>query len=139
MNDIISKSLGIMSLSKESLILIQETINDYEHLKGVPCFEGWKIGEFTKEHRKNMSIAASKRIRTKEHLEKLHAGRKASKNSLEHAAAIIASRVGSKHSEETKKKMREAKAKISQERKSEIGRLARSSHKDKKEGLVNGD
>ena len=75
-------------------------------------FEGWKSENITEEHRKNMSIAAKKRLVngiTKEHAEKLHAGRRASKNSPEHAAAVIASRVGSKHSEEAKKKISEKK------------------------------
>jgi len=70
-------------------------------------FDGWKTGEFSEEHRKNMSIAASKRKRTKEHITALHEGRKKSKNSAEHTAALISSRIGSKHSEETKQKMSE--------------------------------
>ena len=101
-------------------------------------FDGWKKGEHTEQHRKNMSIAASKRIRTKEHIEKLQAGRRGSKNTTEHTAALVNSRLGSKHSEETKKKMSESKQKISPERRSEIGRLARAARK-KKEGIVNGD
>lgn len=72
-------------------------------------FEGWKTGEFSETHLKNMSIAASKRIRTKEHLNALHNGRRNSKNSPEHAAAVIASRLGSKHTLETKNKISKAK------------------------------
>lgn len=101
-------------------------------------FEGWKKGQFTEEHRRKMSLAAKKRVRSKEHLEKLHAGRRSSKNSAEHSAALIASRLGSKHTEETKNKMKEAKSKISAERKSEIGRNARMAHKNKG-GMVYGD
>jgi len=51
-------------------------------------FEGWKKGQHSDEHRKNMSIAASKRKRTPEHLAALHEGRRKSKNSPEHIAAI---------------------------------------------------
>jgi hypothetical protein len=68
-------------------------------------FPGWKSEEFSDEHRKNMSIAASKRIRTSDHIEKLQQGRRNSKNSIEHTTAILASRIGSKHSEESKNKM----------------------------------
>jgi hypothetical protein len=72
-------------------------------------FDGWKKGEMSLEHRKKLSDAASRRIRTDDHIEKLHEGRKNSKNSAEHKAALIASRVGSKHTEESKNKMSEAR------------------------------
>lgn len=101
-------------------------------------FDGWKKGEFSEEHRKKMSEAAKKRKRSPEHIAALHAGRKASKNSLEHTNALIASRKGTKHSEETRQKMREAKTKISAERKSEIGRIANAARKNKG-GMVYGD
>ena len=131
-------------------------------------FEGWKSENITEEHRKNMSIAAKKRLVngiTKEHAEKLHAGRRASKNSPEHAAAVIASRVGSKHSEEAKKKMSEKKianpntkkiasnaGSTSAKKRKESGYYQSEEYKKKmkagwekrrakkeKEGLVNGD
>jgi hypothetical protein len=51
-------------------------------------FGGWKHGTHTEEHKKNMSIAASKRKRTKEHLEALWEGRRKSKNSKEHILAL---------------------------------------------------
>lgn len=79
--------------------------SDHEPLDGVPCFNGWKKGEMTEEHRKNLSIAASNRKRTKDHLEKLHAGRRRSKNTPEHTAAIVAAHVDVKHTDETKSKM----------------------------------
>ena len=128
-------------------------------------FEGWKSENITEEHRKNMSIAASKRKRTPEHIAALHAGRRASKNSPEHAAAVIASRVGSKHSEEAKKKMSEKKianpntkkiasnaGSTSAKKRKESGYYQSEEYKKKmkagwekrrakkeKEGLVNGD
>ncbi len=43
---------------------------------------------FSEEHRKNLSIAASKRKRSVEHICKLNEGRKQSKNSESHRAAI---------------------------------------------------
>lgn len=98
-----------MSVRSEDELLAQEKIFlEYKH-ESVPVnlFPGWKSEDFTNEHRKNMSIAASKRTRTKEHIEKLHEGRRNSKNSPEHAAAVIASRVGSKHTDEAKQKMSE--------------------------------
>lgn len=72
-------------------------------------FDGWKKGEMSLEHRKKLSDAASRRIRTDDHIEKLHEGRRNSKNSAEHKAALIASRVGSKHTEESKKLISESK------------------------------
>lgn len=74
-------------------------------------FDGWKKGEMSHEHRKKLSEAASKRIRTIEHIEKLHEGRRNSKNSDEHLTAILSSRIGSKHTEASKNKMSEAKLK----------------------------
>jgi hypothetical protein len=104
--DTFAKVLNISECSEEQLIKIHKLTMEYKH-ESVPVglFPGWQQGEFTETHRKNMSLAASKRVRTKEHIEKLHAGRKASKNSAEHAAAVISSRIGSKHSEESKEKM----------------------------------
>jgi hypothetical protein len=84
---------------------------DFEHTDSVPCFPGWQKGEMSEEHRKNLSIAASKRIRTEDHIQKLHEGRRNSKNSTEHTAKLIASRLGTNHSQETKEKMSAAKLK----------------------------
>lgn len=95
-------------------------------------FDGWKKGQFTEEHRKNMSIAASKRKRSPEHLAALHKGRRRSKNSAEHNAIIKAKakpfqkrnipwNKGRPCSEETRRKIRETKL------------------NNKKEVLVNGD
>jgi len=123
------------------------------------AFPGWKSEEFTLEHRQNMSIAASKRIRTEEHLAKLHAGRRNSKNSKEHATAVIASRIGSSHSDEAKKKMSEKKlsntrtkenaklaGKISAEKRKNDpnykllqSQRAKAAWAKRKEGLVHGD
>jgi len=128
----------------ESIILksvnaaLDEQFYNMHNNDGNFYFEGWKKGQLSEEHRKNMSIAAAKRKRSPEHIAALHSGRKASKNSIEHAAAVIASRKGSKHSEETKQKMRDAKAKISKERRSEIARIARAAHRNKG-GMVYGD
>jgi len=57
-------------------------------------FDGWKKGEFTEQHRLNMSISASKRKRSSEHIKKLHNGRRGKKNSLEHNQALSRSRKG---------------------------------------------
>jgi len=94
-------------------------------------FEGWKKGQFSEEHRRNMSIAASKRKRSPEHIAALHEGRRRSKNTEEHNAIIRAKaksfqkgnipwNTGKQHSEETRRKISETKRK-------------------KKEGLVDGD
>jgi NUMOD3 motif len=94
-------------------------------------FEGWKKGQFSEEHRRNMSIAASKRKRSPEHIAALHEGRRHSKNTEEHNAIIRAKakpfqkgnipwNTGKQHSEETRRKISETKRK-------------------KKEGLVDGD
>ena len=94
-------------------------------------FEGWQKGQFSDEHRKNMSIAASKRKRSPEHLAALQEGRRRSKNSAEHNAIIKEKskpfqkghtpwNVGKPCSEETRRKISETKRK-------------------KKEGLVDGD
>jgi hypothetical protein len=154
--DIISKALGINSLDNETFKNICD-LNGYEHSDSVYCFVGWKRGEFSEEHKKNMSIAASKRIRTKEHIKKLHEGRRNSKNSVEHSAVIIASRLCSLHSEETKKKMSEKKlanpnTKINASKAGKISAMKRPSNYSelqsikakaawarRKEGLVNGD
>ena len=67
-------------------------------------FDGWKKGEFSDEHRKNMSIAASKRMKkriSKEHLTALHEGRRNSKNSEEHNRKISEKNTGRKLSEES--------------------------------------
>lgn len=57
-------------------------------------FDGWKKGEFTEEHKHNMSISASKRKRSPEHIKKLHDGRRGTKNSLEHNQALLRARKG---------------------------------------------
>lgn len=87
-------------------------------------FDGWHAGEFTEEHRKNMSIASSKRVRTAEHLEKLHQGRRNSKNSPEHNAAISKAVKGRTPSEESRLKMSLAKKdkKLSAEHKAKLGK-----------------
>ena len=80
---------------------------------------------FTDEHRKKMSLAASKRKRSEDHIQKLHEGRRRSTNSPEHIAAIklnnsginnpmygkIPWNKGKKCSEETKIKIRNTKLK----------------------------
>jgi len=106
--DTISLFLGLDPLLKEEIDNINDIISTHKHLNSVPgAFPGWKSEDFTDEHKNNMSIAASKRIRTPEHLAALHQGRRNSKNSAEHNAA--ASRIGSKHTTETKNKMSLAK------------------------------
>ena len=122
-------------------------------------FEGWKRGEFSDEHRKNMSIAASKRKRTPEHLAALHEGRRKSKNSIEHKNALIISRIGKHHTDESKRKMSEKKlsnpdriniaklaGKISAEKRKNDptykllqSERAKAAWKKRKEGLVNGN
>lgn len=60
-------------------------------------FEGWKKGQFSEEHRRNMSLAAKKRAKRNIdplHLQKLNEGRRKSKNSPEHLEAISKSRKG---------------------------------------------
>jgi hypothetical protein len=77
-------------------------------------FEGWKQGEFSEEHRKNMSISASKRKRTPEHIQKLNEGRRNSKNSVEHNRKISEKNTGKKHTQETLDKLsKKLKGKIS--------------------------
>lgn len=154
--DYIASSLGMDPCSKE---MLKEIFNfdEYTHTESVWSFEGWKQGEFTDEHRKNMSIAASKRIRTKEHLAKLHEGRKNSKNSVEHVATLVASRLGTLHTNSAKEKMSEKKlanpstktnasiaGKISAMKRpanySELqSQRAKAAWAKRKEGLVNGD
>ena len=68
-------------------------------------FDGWKKGEFSDEHRKNMSVSASKRKKTTDHLMKLHEGRKNSKNSEEHNRKISEKNTGKKHTQETLDKL----------------------------------
>lgn len=111
-------------------------------------FEGWKKGEFSDEHRKNMSIAAKNRKRTKEHLQKLHEGRKKSKNSKSHIQSIkkaYKERIESGYykTEEYSKVMSEARLKIDPQKRCEIARRAgeesQRKRKIKKEGIVNGD
>jgi hypothetical protein len=92
-------------------------------------FSGWKKGEMSKEHREKLSAAKKGKKLSETHRQNILNNRVGKKNSPQHKAALVASRIGSKHSEETKQKMREAKSKISPERKSEIGRLARSARK----------
>jgi len=93
-----------------------------KHMNDGFYFSGWKAENITESHRKNMSIAASKRIRTKDHIEKLHNGRKNSKNSPEHNAAILKYNTGRKMSDEAKQKMSLAKKgrKLSEEHKEKL-------------------
>jgi hypothetical protein len=89
---------------------MENNSDDYEPMKNVGLvFKGWKSGEMSDEHRKNLSIAASKRVRTADHIEKLHQGRKNSKNSTSHTNAVVASRIGTKHTQESKLNMSKAK------------------------------
>lgn len=110
--DIFAITLGLPEWSEEEIKKSHEYVMSLTSSPIPGAFPGWQIGEHTEEHRKNMSIAASKRIRTKEHIEKLHNGRRNSKNSEEHKTAILESRLGSKHSEQSKKKMSETRKKI---------------------------
>jgi hypothetical protein len=156
--DHIASSLGMDPCSKE---ILKEIFNfdEYTHTESVWSFEGWKQGEFTDEHRKNMSIAASKRIRTKDHLTKLHEGRKNSKNSAEHTAVLVTSRLGTSHTNSAKEKMSEKKlinpsTKINASNAGKISAMkrkidpaykklqserAKAAWARRKEGLVNGD
>jgi hypothetical protein len=126
-------------------------------------FGGWRKGEFSEEHRKNMSLSASKRKRTREHIEKLHAGRRNSKNSNDHNEAIGRSKTGINKSKETIDKTRKTRkmnndtsmlasiaGKASQKKRKESGYYQSQEYKlicakawqtrrNKKEGLVNGD
>lgn len=126
-------------------------------------FDGWQTDKFTEEHRKNMSIAASKRKRTAEHIAKLHEGRRNSKNSVEHIEAIRKAKKGISNSKEaiersiiTRKlnndtaKLASDAGKVSQQKRKESGYYqseewklicakAWQSRRKKKEGLVNGD
>lgn len=124
----------IRSLESAILKSVNARLNEdfyNQHNNDEFYFEGWKKGQFSEEHRRNMSIAASKRKRSPEHLAALHEGRRKSKNSAEHNAIIKAKskpfqkgnvpwNVGKQHSEETRRKISETKRK-------------------KKEGLVDGD
>lgn len=110
--DIFALSLGIQEWSEEKIKKSHEEMLSLRGFQNIPGpFPGWKTGEFTEEHRKNMSISASKRIRTKDHIDKLHNGRRNSKNSEEHKMILLQSRLGSKHSEESKKKMSHSRKK----------------------------
>jgi hypothetical protein len=112
--DTISSFFGLDPLLKEEIDNINYIVSTYKHSNSVPgAFPGWKSEDFTDEHKNNMSIAASKRIRTPEHLAALHQGRRNSKNSDEHNAAV--SRIGSKHTAEAKDKMSIAKVKLGKE------------------------
>jgi hypothetical protein len=129
-------------------------------------FDGWKEGEFSEEHRKNMSISASKRQRTSDHLMKLQEGRRNSKNSEEHNRKISEKNTGRKSSKETIEKAKITRrqnndnsklasnaGKASQQKRKETGYYQsdewkmicakawqnRRNNKLKKEGLVNGD
>ena len=95
-------------------------------------FEGWKKGEFSEEHKKQMSISASKRTRTEEHLLKLQEGRRKSKNSEGHVAALKAARL------KQEKIRRESGYYQSEEWKNIADRITETKRK-KKEGFVNGD
>lgn len=92
-------------------------------------FDGWKKGEMTLTHRQNMSKAKKGKKLSESHRKNILNNRVGKKNSAEHTAALVASRIGSNHSEESKRKMREAKARISPERRSEIGKLAAAARK----------
>lgn len=98
-------------------------------------FDGWQKGQFTEQHRKNMSEAAKKRKRTPEHIAALHAGRRRSKNSTEHKAKLIESRLGTKHTTEAKEKMRLSREKLGKEKLKEIaamgGKIGGLKHKGK--------
>ena len=72
-------------------------------------FDGWKKGQFSDEHRKNMSISASKRKRSPEHLAALHEGRRRSKNSPEHIEAVRKSRKGVPMSAEAIEKAKQSR------------------------------
>ena len=95
-----------------------------KHMNDGFYFAGWTSGTLTETHRKNMSIAASKRVRTPEHIEKLHNGRRNSKNSPEHIDAIVKYNTGRKMSDEAKQKMSLAKKgkKLSEEHKAKLGK-----------------
>lgn len=80
-----------------------------KHMNDGFYFAGWTTETLTETHRKNMSIAATKRLRTPEHMQKLHEGRRNSKNSPEHIDAIIKHNTGRKMSDEAKQKMSLAK------------------------------
>jgi len=98
----------IRKLEAKILSSVKASTNDdfyNRHNNDGLFFEGWKKENISENHRKNMSLSASKRKRTKEHIEKLHQGRRNSKNSKEHIEAIKASKVDYKHSEETRKKI----------------------------------
>lgn len=72
-------------------------------------FEGWKKGQFSEEHRRNMSIAASKRVKRgidPIHLQNLNEGRRKSKNSPKHLEAIRKARKGVPMSKEAIEKAR---------------------------------
>lgn len=95
----------MLPLDLDLMTKIMEECKNYKHTESVPCFEGWKSGQHTMSHLRNMSIAATKRKRTPEHIAALHAGRRKSKNSIEHQQKIIKARTGAKHNDETKKVM----------------------------------
>ena len=85
-------------------------------------FDGWQKDQFTEEHKKNMSIAASNRKRTKEHLMKLHKGRRNSKNSEEHNHRISEKNSGRKHTEESLRKMsQKLKGRVSPNKNKKLG------------------
>ena len=72
-------------------------------------FDGWKKGQFSDQHRKNMSNSASKRKRTDDHIKKLQEGRRNSKNSEEHILAIKKHNTGKKLDEVTKEKIKKSR------------------------------
>ena len=97
--EIIAMGTEIDIRNFESRILQKSSVKTDElfynkHQNDGLYFDGWKKGQFTEQHRKNMSVAASKRKRTQEHIKKLHEGRKGKKNSLEHTEAIKRARKG---------------------------------------------
>lgn len=55
-------------------------------------FDGWKSEDMTEEHRKNMSIASKKRLRSREHIIALNEGRRKSKNSDDHNRRVTEAR-----------------------------------------------
>lgn len=95
-------------------------------------FDGWGKGQHTEEHKKNMSIAASKRIRTTDHIEKLHEGRKKSKNSIRHNEAIRQYQTGRKLSLDTIDKIIKTK-KLNNDTKKLASDAGQASYKKRKE------
>ena len=96
-------------------------------------------GDFSEEHRKNMSISASKRKRSEDHLLKLHEGRRKSKNSIEHNEIIKKFQKERKESgyyetEDYKQLMSKSRLKIEKVKRKQIAKIAgKESSKKRKE------